>query len=191
MRAVARPSMAATRRPEIVDAFIALIARRGLEAVTLDDVAKAAGMQRPMVRHFVGNRGDLIVAAVAEVTRRYEAKVRAALGDEPTIDTVIDVLFGPVWLSGLVAEDEAFDVLMHEAARSDATRAEVRRTYTMLLDEIDRALARSRPSMSTGARRDCAYALVCLAEHNVAMQQLGFPSARTGGARQAARSLVS
>jgi hypothetical protein len=45
-RRAGRPSVAPQRRAEIVDAFIRLVAERGLEAVTLDRVAAEAGVRR-------------------------------------------------------------------------------------------------------------------------------------------------
>lgn len=187
---VGRPSKVSERRGEIVDSFIRLIARHGLESVTLDDVAAEAGMQRAAARHFIGNRGELIVAAVEELTRRYQSSVRAVIDAEPSIDQVIDALFGRLWVSELADVGNAFDVLLQEAARNESTRLAVKDAYKVLVAEIDVALARSRPAMTRAKRSDVAYAIACLAEHNVVMQQLGFPHARSDGAKACAKALV-
>lgn len=187
---VGRPSKATERRAEIVDAFIRLVAVHGLEGVTLDDVASEAGVKRAAARHFVGNRPELIAAAVEELTRRYRTTVAEAVGEAPSIERLIDALFGRVWVHDLSDVSHAFDALMQEAARHAPTRVLVKQAYEVLLDEIAKALERSRPSMSAAERRDAAYAIACLAEHNALMQQLGFPAARSAAAKQCARALV-
>jgi AcrR family transcriptional regulator len=178
------------RRAEIVDAFIRLVAERGLEGVTLDEVASEAGVQRAAARHFVGNRPELIAAAIEELTRRYRSTVDEAIGTAPSIERLIDALFGRVWVHDLSDVSHAFDVLMQEAARHEPTRVLVKQAYEVLLGEVDLALERSRPSMSAAERRDAAYAIACLAEHNVLMQQLGFPTARSIAAKRCAWALV-
>ncbi len=178
------------RRAEVVDAFIRLVAAHGLESVTLDDVASEAGVKRAAVRHFVGNRPELIAAAVEELTLRYRATVEEAVGEAPGIERLIDALFGRVWVHDLSDVSHAFDAVMQEAARHEPTRVLVRQAYEVLLDEIDHALERSRPAMNAAERRDVAYAIACLAEHNALMQQLGFPAARSASAKRCARALV-
>ena len=78
-RRVGRPSLQDQREREIVWAFIELVADKGLEHVSLDDVAARAGVQRAALRHFVGNREDLISAAIAKITRRALADIDANL----------------------------------------------------------------------------------------------------------------
>ena len=191
VRGPGRPSLTDQRRAEIIDAFIHLIVRDGLDRVTLDDVARRAGVQRAAVRHYVGNRRDLIALAVEELTARYEERIRSVVGAEPTIDVLIDALFGSLWIAELVDVDSAFDVLVEEAARDESTRPLVRRAYDALLAEIEGALERSAPTSRLVDRRDTAYVIVCLAEHNVSMQQLGYPAARSAAARSAATLVVS
>ncbi len=50
-----RPSRTEERRLEILEAFGRCVARSGLEATTLEDVAREAGLQRAMIRHHVGD----------------------------------------------------------------------------------------------------------------------------------------
>ena len=147
-------------------------------------------MKRAAARHFVGNRPELIAAAVEELTSRYRTTVEEAVGTAPSIERLIDALFGRVWVHDLSDVSHAFDALMQEAARHEPTRVLVKQAYEVLLDEIDRALERSRPSMSAAERRDTAYAVACLAEQNVLMQELGFPAARSAAAKRCAWALV-
>lgn len=186
-----RPSLAADRRHQVLDAFIGLIARRGLEDVTLDDVARGAGVQRSVVRHYVGNRQDLIGAAVEVLVDRYQASIRTALGAQPSLEDLLGYLFSPSWTAGLPAEGRALDVLLQEAARSDSTRQRVLRAYQLLVGEVAAAIGRKHPDLGPETLEDGAYQVVCLAEFNATLQTLGFSSARSAGARAAAADIVT
>jgi AcrR family transcriptional regulator len=190
-RRVGRPSLADERRAAIVDSFIRLAAERGLEGITLDDVAAQAGVQRAAARHFVGNRAELIEAAITELVDRYESSFRNAIGPAPTIEALIDALFSKAWVVDLDDVGSAFDVMMQEAVRHPALRASIKQAYEVLLSEIELALQRSRPAMSVQDRRNVAYSVACLAEQNVLLQQVGFAPARSVGARAAALALVA
>ncbi|MGF1645915.1 MAG: TetR/AcrR family transcriptional regulator [Kineosporiaceae bacterium] len=185
-----RPSLAGERRAQVLDAFLTLVGEHGLEAVTLDRVAQAAGVQRPVIRHFVGNRADLVRQAIGRLSEWYEAEVRTAVGAAPNVDALLDLLFGDTWTQGLSAHDRAFDALLLEATRDAGTAAAVRRAYAMLLDEVAAALQRESPRAGESLVRDTAYAVVCLAEHNATMIALGHPPALAAAARRAAAVLT-
>jgi AcrR family transcriptional regulator len=188
---VGRPSVAEERRRQIVDAFIRLVAERGLERVALDDVAAEAQVKRPALRHFIGSRDALVVATVEELRRRYEATIRGIAGGAPDGERLVHALFSDDWVHGFAAEDLVFDALLHEATRDETGRGEVRRTYDLLLAEIEAALRRSHPGAGIAVVRDVAYAIVCLVEHNTLMQRIGYPSARSAGVRKAALELTA
>jgi AcrR family transcriptional regulator len=189
-RSVGRPSVADVRRAEILDAFLELIAERGLEAVTLDDVAGRAGVQRSVVRHYVGNRASLVAEAASRLVDRYEMIVRRAIGEAPTVADLVDHLFAPAWSDDVAVEDAAFDELYREATRDPHTRERLRRAYELLVAEIAAAIARERPRRPRAAVRQAAYQIVCLAEHNTVLQQLGLPRSQASAARRTALSLA-
>ncbi|MEO1142890.1 MAG: TetR/AcrR family transcriptional regulator, partial [Pseudomonadota bacterium] len=59
---MARPDIKESRREQIIDAFEFCVARYGVEGATLAKTAEQAGLARPLVRHNVGNRDDLVDA---------------------------------------------------------------------------------------------------------------------------------
>ncbi len=189
-RGPGRPSVAPERRTQVLDAFIALVGDDGLEAVTLDRVAQAAGVQRAVIRHFVGNRAELIRQAVARIADLYEGEVRETVGASPDVPTLLDTLFGEPWVGGLSAYDRAFDALLLEAAREPEAAAAVRRAYRVLIDEIAGALRRRAPETDEVLVQDTAYAITCLAEHNATMMGLGHPPELSAAARRAAHDLA-
>lgn len=187
-RSPGRPSKAPERSAQVIDAFVRLIGSRGLESVTLDEVARAAGVDRGAIRHYVGNRQDLIWASLDLLMNRYERANREALGNEPSIDRWLGRLFGDEWARN--EDDAAFDVLLQEAIRDEELRNRLRASYESLVEALANALSRSAPEAPRRATLDVAYAIVCLAEHNLTMQTLGFPRTRATAARRAARTLA-
>lgn len=93
---MSRPSLKDQRSEQIIDAYETCVARYGVEGATLERVATEAGLARPLIRHNVGNREDLMAALLArfkkicdEYTRQFEAALPA--GDR--VHTLIDWLF--------------------------------------------------------------------------------------------------
>ena len=69
-----RPDLTAIRTAEILDAFERCVARFGLEGSSLERVAEEAGMKRSILRHYVGNREDLVQALAERVVSKYRQR---------------------------------------------------------------------------------------------------------------------
>lgn len=67
---MARPSMAAQRTEEILDALESCILANGIQATSLENIAETAGVKRTILRHYIGNRDDIICA----LSRRWREK---------------------------------------------------------------------------------------------------------------------
>jgi len=67
---MARPSMAPQRKEEILNALEACILKYGIQATSLENIAETAGMKRTILRHYIGNRDDIICA----LSQRWRAK---------------------------------------------------------------------------------------------------------------------
>jgi AcrR family transcriptional regulator len=187
---VGRPSLADERRGQLIEAAIDLIAERGLASLTLDDVAAVAGVQRTVIRHYVGNRSDVLRAVADELISRYTTSIRAAVGTAPSVRAIVSHLFSTAWSTARARDDRALDELFREAARDDDTRARLAGAYQLLIDEIAGSIVREREGVQRTAAVDAAYQIVALAESNATLQQLGFPAARASAARRAAFDIV-
>lgn len=181
-----RPSLAKQRRGQIVSAFIELIGQRGLERVSLDDVAAAAGVKRAAVHHFVGNREQLVVAALEEICRRYIDDLHSAAGAAPQATELIEAVFRPGWENDHSPLDAAFKAMLAESQYDPDARALIKSAYDVMIDETVLALRRSYPEAPLTDVRDAAYVIVCLIEQNNEFQQLGYPAVRSTAARNAA-----
>jgi TetR/AcrR family transcriptional repressor of bet genes len=99
---VGRPSVADARRRQILEAAIRCLSNRGLAASTLDGIAAEAGMARGHVRHFVGNRDEILTAAA----------VLFYFGEVPDLDGETTGAHGGSFLpTGTTTVAEALDYL--------------------------------------------------------------------------------
>ena len=93
-----RPSTKDLRRAQILDAFESCVARYGVDGASLERIAEEAGLARPLIRHNVGNRDDLLDALVDRFLDRSKAAMQQlvqALPSEQRLVTLIDWLFDP------------------------------------------------------------------------------------------------
>ena len=70
----------AERRDQILDAANALFAERGYDEVTIEDVARSAGVARGLVHHYFGGRKEVYVALVERLAAGREEELRPPLG---------------------------------------------------------------------------------------------------------------
>ena len=66
------------RRYEISGVAAGLIARGGLEAATIREIARSSGFSKGVVEHYFDNKEELISGALAWANRRYEDRVSSA-----------------------------------------------------------------------------------------------------------------
>lgn len=92
-----RPSMAAQRKEEILDAFELCILQESLEATSLEKLAEQANMKRSILRHYIGNKDDIIVALSERYLNYYEQQweqTLAWLPDKNRLPALVEILFG-------------------------------------------------------------------------------------------------
>ncbi|MEY2975041.1 MAG: hypothetical protein RIR49_1461 [Actinomycetota bacterium] len=103
----------AETRSRILDAALDLFGTRGIEAVSLDEIARSVGVRKQSLLYWFPSKGDLVDAVLDVVSDELIAVVGAAVrsaGDAPLdrIDSVIRAVFRPAVrrpaLLGLVRE---------------------------------------------------------------------------------------
>ena len=97
---MARPDIRNERRVQILDAFEVCVARYGVEGATLAKTAEIAGLARPLVRHNVGNRSELLDALVDRFLKRSRQTTDLMLEALPAKEksrTVVSWLFDPAY----------------------------------------------------------------------------------------------
>lgn len=93
---MARPDVRDKRRDQILDAFEEIVARNGIEGATLARTAEVAGLARPLIRHNIGNREDLVAALVERFLEKSRDAMDGMLNELPpekAIHVLVDWLF--------------------------------------------------------------------------------------------------
>ena len=70
----------AQRREQILDAANVLFAERAYDAVSIEDIASAAGVTRGLVHHYFGGRTEVYVALLERLGAQREADLRPPVG---------------------------------------------------------------------------------------------------------------
>ena len=70
----------AERRDQILDAANALFAEGGYDAVSIEDIASAAGVTRGLVHHYFGGRKEVYLALLERVGALREEQLRSPVG---------------------------------------------------------------------------------------------------------------
>jgi AcrR family transcriptional regulator len=174
-----RPSMAAERREQILAAVSQCVGEYGLEGTTLERVAEASGFSRGHVRHYVGNREEMLAQFQDRLTSRYASRMRevseaAEPGERGT--ALVRFLFGQEWAPG--ADSSAINALMWAAARNEPVRDHLRASYLAMERILTRALRGDYPDAPAAECASTAYTLVCLAFAHSTLLELSFPAAR-------------
>lgn len=80
-------------RAQILKAAESMFQRYGVSKTTMDDIAKEAGVSRPTVYRYFGDRDSLITALIEARSRRLFDKARAYLRERSTLaDQIVDGL---------------------------------------------------------------------------------------------------
>lgn len=186
-----RPSLAGQRRAEILKAAAQSVATYGLAASTLERIAAVAGMSRSHIRHYVGNRDQLIDALWDHIMTPYFTSMREVLADrEPgtALPALVDFLFGPQMARG--EDDSVIEALISGSMQDVRLRGRIYDSYSRLEREIAKVVRDSVPGCGSAESLQLAYALICMAFGNSSLTGLPFPASRQAGMRNLALRMV-
>lgn len=187
-----RPSKAKERREEILDAFEVLIRKHGLEGASMDKLAEVVGCRRGLIRHYLGNREDLVRALVErliEYGRQEIPKDWSDLSREQIQEGILKELF-----SSPSAEEEHYQILLralwmtHE--RDDLTRELLGKLYQEWIGQLCLGLSKAFPDSSAAERNQVSYGLMCLADGHFSMDSLDLRKQGLKQVKQAALQLM-
>ncbi len=92
-----RPSLKDTRSEQILNAFMRCVARYGLDGSTQARIAEEAGVGRPLLRHYLGNRDEMVRKLLDHVLKVFAERVEElfhVLPPSGRIDAMTEALFG-------------------------------------------------------------------------------------------------
>lgn len=133
---MARPSNSDERRAQITQALLKVMAKRGYDGASINEIAETAGLSPGLVHYHFRNKQEILLASLAELlarhARRLERRLTAAPSDPAQqLDAFIDFHLG----LGADADPEALAcwiLLSGEALR----QAEVRGAFEAALESI-------------------------------------------------------
>lgn len=137
-------------RQRILDAAIDLFGARGVDAVSLDEIARAVGVRKQTVLYWFASKDELLdgvlEAVAAELHQAIEAAIRSA-DDHPLdrIDAVIEAVFRPA------VRRPSLLGLIREVSRLPAARADRLRHHVQPL--VERGIEYLRLEMDKGRLR--------------------------------------
>jgi AcrR family transcriptional regulator len=143
------------RREQMLDAANELFAERGYEEVSVEDIARAAGVTRGLVHHYFGGRTEVYLALVTRLGAFREQQLRPPVGRSArarVADTVTR------WLDWTEANRTLY--LGSIAPGEDLTDLEVRRVVADLRARAVALLATFHADIAQDSPR-LGYALEC------------------------------
>lgn len=131
---MARPSMANQRREEILDALETCILKQGIQTTSLENIAETAGVKRTILRHYIGNRDDIICALSSRWRALYSDQWQQLVAWLPSNDkaqSLIESLFA------VSSKDRVNATIIGEAIFSEAKRLEsIKQDQQHIMDEF-------------------------------------------------------
>lgn len=187
---MARPSVAAERREQIIEATLRTMAAHGVSGTTLDRIADAAGMSRGHVRHFVGNRDALLLDTARAVFSDANGDPAILPVDIETIDAALEYLFGEEFTTS--DAENAVVLGLVELSRSNTDIAAVlAEAYTSTRRRLGEMLRAARPAADPDACAVVADGALSAALGNVFMGDFDADPVRTARTRAAIDALVA
>ena len=187
-----RPSLKDLRSRQILEAFVTCAARHGLEGATQERIAEEAGVKRTLLRHYLGNRAQMILALSAHVAAEFEAQnadLEASLSSSTKTSELLDLLFDRKHATDprLVL---VFQALTASSTLQPAMRAPLLVSMEGFLAVLARHLRRLSPYASEEDYDAAAHGLAALFTTADALAPLSPPSHWRLAQRRAAEALI-
>ncbi|WP_424941231.1 TetR/AcrR family transcriptional regulator [Aliiroseovarius sp. S253] len=190
---MARPSLKDQRTEEILDAYLTCVARFGLEGATQERIAVQAGVKRPLLRHYLGNKDQMVASLVAHVVEGFTLSTAAmseAVDDLSSPEQLVELLFMENGGSDprLMLAWQALTAAVEDYP--DA-RAPLLASLERFIAVIERSLARMSPESDRGTIRAAAQGITSSYVNLDAMTPLQPPAVWRDELKQAALILAA
>jgi TetR/AcrR family transcriptional regulator, transcriptional repressor of bet genes len=194
-----RPSVAPQRRRQIVDATIQCMASHGVSGTTLERIADAAGMARGHIRHFAGNRDELLVDAARVFFFGEggwdETDIATLFRTDPLVSPETDITGALDYLFGEFAEpgsENAAALAFIDAGRTiPEIQLIVIQAYRSIQHALNAIFTRDLPPENAAAFDPTAYAVLSLAFGATFINDLDPSPERIAQARRGAEELIA
>lgn len=186
-----RKDLTEKRTSEILDAFARSMIKYGLDT-SLEQVSEEAGMTRSIIRHYIGNREDVINTLIERITQEYIAELQeeaAQIPQEAMIEATLDYLFSteddPEDIDKLI-----FDVMMTGKDRYPRAKQMLIEMFEVLVNMFVKSLQHAYPHAEESHCRDIAYSIIALAMSHETLTWMGVDARYNTAARASAEALI-
>lgn len=186
-----RKSLKTERVDEILNAFERCLTSKGLQSITLDNIAHEAGLARRMIHHYIGNRDDVIHAAVERIIEKFTFsifetvdKVESDQRFNATIEYIFSETFNELPATKLVAALLAVSLYDEQVCNA------VKTLYDSFHLGLDLKLKEYKPNTPEALRLQTAYSIMCLSFGGGWMRNIGFDPNLNNKNKQIAQSLI-
>ncbi len=188
-----RPSLKEIRSEQILVAYAKCIYQFGFEGATQEKIAKEAGVKRSIIRHYLGNREDMISALIDYADKKYDEEVcelMQSLPDHKRIDALIEILFEPRY-----ASDENSAVMLQALVLVSGKYPEIGTKLVAwsntLIGSVQSELRKTYPDVSEDQIFQVAFGIVALCFNIDSFSQTSIPQKWWSASKNAAYRLVS
>lgn len=123
------------RRTALLDAAAAIVATEGVAAVSMDAVAEAAGVSRPLVYRYFPASGDILAELYARELTDHDVKMQSELAQATTFEDAVRALIR-VWLETFGERGAVVGPLFRAEAIGHRVRQETRKRDHATVDHF-------------------------------------------------------
>lgn len=186
-----RPSLAETRRLQILDGIARCVGLHGLADSTQELMAAESGFSRSHIRHYLGNRDQILDAVWDYTVAPYRQQMAQSLeADDPadSLRQVLEFLFGPQMAS--TPDSSVIDAMINGAVKHPQLSKRVYATYHELEQQISVLLRRAAPDMPRRVADGLAFSILSMSLGASTLSSMQFPRNRRRSAFDNARRLI-
>ena len=182
---MARPSKAPERIQQISEATIRTIAKYGYAETTLDRIAEESGLARGHIRHYAGNRQEVIRAAAKSYYFGENGNSSFFTEDLDSVDSAVNFLFGKEFIG--TREENVVIFGFIEAARADSEISQILlKAYLGAEEELAILLKAEYPRVPSAHFKNIAFSIISIAIHNVFLLDISSSANTTALAKASA-----
>ena len=183
-----------SKSDRIRDGAFSVLLNEGLTGLSLDRVAKSAGVSRQLVRYYFPGDDDLMIAICDHLTELYrDLLIRNVVGraDGDRLRIFFDFYFDLLDGTAKPRDDQVYDALFSLAAGSPAIREHLRGQYTLLGQALAHEIRTCHQTIPMKSCSEIAYLFVAIMYgHWKMVASLGLSKDHRQVSRQAINRLI-
>ena len=189
-----RLSIKDQRAKEIVSAFERCIVRNGINGAQLEKIAAESGIQRPALRHFIGNREELIFELTKSIATEYSKMLTTADKLLDQVGTSPNDLLVILFMQSRLTTPERIIVfvnLFSISHRYPYVKKQLNKWYLDYVAWVAKQLGKYKPKASKNELESTAIALVSLSINFASLAPLEIKDADANHMMAAGTKLIN